>query len=175
MQYLGNVQKTWRKKGLIMALLRSGDAAPDFELPRDGGGSLSLSALRGKPVVLFFYPKDDTRGCTQEAIAFSGLAEEFAAAGVALVGISPDSVKSHDRFVSKHDLTVPLAADEEKAVLNAYGVWVEKSMYGRKYMGVERTTFLIDAHGTIGRVWEKVKVAGHAEDVLAAAKALAAG
>ncbi|MCA1492307.1 peroxiredoxin [Sinorhizobium alkalisoli] len=158
-----------------MALLRSGDTAPDFELPRDGGGSLSLSALRGKPVVLFFYPKDDTKGCTQEAIAFSGLAQEFAALGVVLVGISPDSVKSHDRFVGKHGLTIPLAADEEKVVVDAYGVWVEKSMYGRKYMGVERTTFLIDAQGTIHRVWEKVKVPGHAEEVFAAAKALTAG
>jgi thioredoxin-dependent peroxiredoxin len=175
MQYLGNVQKTWRKKGLIMARLRPGDTAPDFELPRNGGGSISLSALRGKPVVLFLYPKDDTKGCTEEAISFSGLADEFAAAGVALVGISPDSVKSHDRFAKKHDLTVTLAADEEKSVVNAYGVWVEKSMYGRKYMGVERTTFLIDPEGTINRVWEKVKVAGHADEVLAVAKALAAG
>lgn len=158
-----------------MARLRSGDIAPDFELPSDGGGSISLSALRGKPVVLFLYPKDDTKGCTQEAISFSGLAEEFAAAGVALIGISPDSVKSHDRFVNKHGLTVPLAADEERVVVNAYGVWVEKSMYGRKYMGVERTTFLIGKQGVISRVWEKVKVAGHAEEVLSAAKALAAG
>lgn len=158
-----------------MAPLRPGDIAPDFELPRDGDGSVSLSALRGKPVVLFFYPKDDTKGCTVEAISFSSLAEEFAATGVALIGISPDSVKSHDRFARKHDLTVTLAADEEKTVVNAYGVWVEKSMYGRKYMGVERTTFLIEPQGRINRVWEKVKVQGHADEVLAAAKALSAG
>lgn len=158
-----------------MARLRPGDTAPDFELPRDGGGSISLSELSGKPVVLFFYPKDDTKGCTQEAISFSALADEFAAAGIALVGISPDSVKSHDRFAKKHALAVALAADEEKAVVDAYGVWVEKSMYGRKYMGVERTTFLIDPEGTINRIWEKVKVAGHADEVLAAATALATG
>lgn len=158
-----------------MARLRPGDTAPDFELPRDGGGSISLSAFSGKPVVLFFYPKDDTKGCTEEAISFSALAEEFAAAGTALIGISPDSVKSHDRFAKKHALTVALAADEEKTVVDAYGVWVEKSMYGLKYMGVERTTFLIDPQGTINRVWEKVKVAGHADVVLAAAKALASG
>ncbi|APG84552.1 peroxiredoxin [Sinorhizobium americanum] len=155
-----------------MAPLRPGDPAPDFKLARDGGGSISLSALRGKPVVLFFYPKDDTKTCTVEAISFSGLSEDFASAGVALIGISPDSVKSHDRFAKKHDLAVPLAADDDKAVVNAYGVWAEKSMYGRKYMGVERTTYLIDAAGIISRVWEKVKVAGHAEEVLAAAKIL---
>ncbi|OAP42554.1 bacterioferritin [Sinorhizobium glycinis] len=155
-----------------MAPLRRGDPAPDFELARDGGGSISLSALRGKPVVLFFYPKDDTRSCTVEAISFSGLSQEFASAGVALIGISPDSVKSHDRFTKKHDLTVALAADVEKTVVNAYGVWTEKSMYGRKYMGVERTTFLVDPSGIINRVWEKVRVAGHADEVLAAAKAL---
>ncbi|MBB4187428.1 peroxiredoxin Q/BCP [Sinorhizobium terangae] len=155
-----------------MARLGPGDVAPDFELPRDGGGAISLSAHRGKPVVLFFYPKDDTKACTEEAISFSGLAAEFEAAGVALIGLSPDSVKQHDRFAKKHNLTVTLAADEEKNVVNAYGVWVEKSLYGRKYMGVERTTFLINPDGTINRVWEKVRVAGHASEVLAAAKAL---
>lgn len=155
-----------------MARLGPGDVAPDFELPRDGGGSISLSALRGKPVVLFFYPKDDTKACTEEAISFSGLADEFEAAGVALIGLSPDSVKQHDRFAKKHNLTVALAADEEKDVVNAYGVWVEKSLYGRKYMGVERTTFLINPDGTINRVWEKVRVAGHASEVLAAVKTL---
>ncbi|MEY9163669.1 peroxiredoxin Q/BCP [Sinorhizobium fredii] len=158
-----------------MAPLRPGDPAPEFELARDGGGSISLSALRGKPVVLFFYPKDDTKTCTVEAISFSGLSEAFASAGVALIGISPDSVKSHDRFAKKHDLAVALAADEEKTVVNAYGVWAEKSLYGRKYMGVERTTFLIDAAGIINHVWEKVRVDGHAEDVLTAAKALRTG
>ncbi|MGK9199089.1 MULTISPECIES: peroxiredoxin [Sinorhizobium] len=155
-----------------MAGLGQGDIAPEFELPRDGGGSIALAALRGKPIVLFFYPKDDTKACTEEAIAFSALQEEFQEAGIALVGISPDSAKSHDRFTKKHDLTVALGADEDKAVANAYGVWVEKSMYGRKYMGVERTTFLIDRQGVISRVWEKVKVPGHADEVLAAAKAL---
>jgi thioredoxin-dependent peroxiredoxin len=152
--------------------LGQGDIAPEFELPRDGGGSISLAALRGKPIVLFFYPKDDTKACTEEAIAFSARQKEFQEAGIALVGISPDSAKSHDRFTKKHDLTVALGADEDKAVANAYGVWVEKSMYGRKYMGVERTTFLIDRQGVISRVWEKVKVPGHADEVLAAAKAL---
>ncbi|MCA1369829.1 peroxiredoxin [Bradyrhizobium sp. BRP14] len=155
-----------------MAGLGPGDVAPDFELPRDGGGTISLSAVRGRPVVLFFYPKDDTKTCTEEAISFSALAGEFERAGVALIGISPDSAKSHDRFTKKHNLAVALAADEEKAVVNAYGVWVEKSMYGRKYMGVERTTFLIDRQGTIVRVWEKVRVAGHADEVLAAAKTI---
>ncbi|MCG5485664.1 MAG: peroxiredoxin [Sinorhizobium meliloti] len=155
-----------------MAGLGQGDIAPEFELPRDGGGSIALAALRGKPIVLFFYPKDDTKACTEEAIAFSALQKEFQEAGIALVGISPDSAKSHDRFTKKHDLTVALGADEDKAVANAYGVWVEKSMYGRKYMGVERTTFLIDRQGVISRVWEKVKVPGHADEVLAAAKAL---
>ncbi len=155
-----------------MAGLGQGDIAPEFELTRDGGGSIALAALRGKPIVLFFYPKDDTKACTEEAIAFSALQKEFQEAGIALVGISPDSAKSHDRFTKKHDLTVALGADEDKAVANAYGVWVEKSMYGRKYMGVERTTFLIDRQGVISRVWEKVKVPGHADEVLAAAKAL---
>lgn len=155
-----------------MAGLRQGDVAPEFELPREGGGTISLAALRGGPVVLFFYPKDDTKGCTQEAISFSALQEEFQSAGITLVGISPDSAKSHDRFTRKHGLTVALASDEDKVVASAYGVWVEKSMYGRKYMGVERTTFLIDRQGVISRVWEKVKVPGHADEVLAAAKTI---
>ncbi|AHK44441.1 MULTISPECIES: peroxiredoxin [Ensifer] len=155
-----------------MASLTPGDLAPDFTLPRDGGGTISLSALRGRPVVLFFYPKDDTKSCTLEAISFTELASEFAAAGVELIGLSPDSVKRHDRFAKKYDLAVTLAADEERSVVNAYGLWVEKSLYGRKYMGVERTTFLIAADGRIARVWEKVKVNGHANEVLEAAKAL---
>lgn len=155
-----------------MAGLNPGDLAPDFTLPRDGGGSISLSAFRGRPVVLFFYPKDDTKSCTLEAISFTELAPDFAAAGVELIGISPDSVKRHDRFAKKHDLTVTLAADEEKTAINAYELWVEKSLYGRKYMGVERSTFLIAADGRVSRVWEKVKVNGHAQEVLEAAKAL---
>ncbi|RAS16171.1 peroxiredoxin [Ensifer adhaerens] len=155
-----------------MARPGPGDVAPDFTLPRDGGGTISLSALRGRPVVLFFYPTDDTQACTLEAISFSELADDFAAAGIALIGLSPDSVKKHDRFAKKHNLTVPLAADEEKSVVEAYGVWVEKMMYGRKYMGVERSTFLIGADGVVVRVWEKVKVDGHAREVLDAAKAI---
>ncbi|MGD0563327.1 MAG: peroxiredoxin [Roseiarcus sp.] len=149
-----------------------GDAAPDFELPADGGRSVSLSRLRGKPIVLYFYPKDDTSGCTAEAIAFDALRDKFDAAGAVVLGMSPDSAASHAKFKRKHDLSLTLAADESKATLEAYGVWREKSMYGRKYMGVERTTFLIDAAGRVARVWRKVKVAGHAGEVLAAAKAL---
>jgi peroxiredoxin Q/BCP len=122
--------------------------------------------------VLFAYPKDDTPGCTQEAIAFNGLRQAFAAADTALLGISPDTAKRHDRFKAKHELEMPLLADDRQETLQAYGVWVEKSMYGRSYMGVERTTFLIDRDGRIARIWRKVKVAGHAEEVLAAAQAL---
>ncbi len=155
-----------------MAGLAQGDIAPDFELPRDGGGTLKLSDLRGHLVVLFFYPKDDTSGCTTEAIAFSALKEEFAAAGATVVGMSPDSPKSHDKFKAKHNLTVDLVSDEDKKVLEAYGVWTEKSMYGRKYMGVERTTLLVGRDGTVVTIWPKVKVPGHAEAVLEAVRAL---
>lgn len=155
-----------------MAELKEGDKAPDFNLPRDGGGSLSLSSLKGKPVVLYFYPKDDTSGCTAEAIDFSRLKDQFGKIGTEIIGMSPDSGKSHDKFKSKHDLKVHLVADEEKKTLEAYGVWAEKSMYGRKYMGVERTTFLVGKDGRIAKIWNKVKVPGHAEEVLAAAKAL---
>jgi peroxiredoxin Q/BCP len=155
-----------------MAKLEAGMPAPDFALPRDGGGTLSLSDLRGKPAVLYFYPKDDTSGCTREAIDFSALRGEFDAAGALVVGVSPDSAKKHDKFKEKHQLTVDLVSDEEKTTLQAYGVWVEKSMYGRKYMGVERTTVLIGPDGVIVRVWPKVKVPGHAQDVLEAVKAL---
>jgi len=150
----------------------AGASAPDFSLPTDGGGSVSLSALRGRPVVLYFYPKDDTSGCTLEAQTFTQLKPAFDKAGVEIIGISPDSAASHDKFKAKYDLALTLAADEEKEVANAYGVWVEKSMYGRKYMGVERSTFLIDRDGRIARAWTKVKVPGHADEVLAAAKAL---
>lgn len=155
-----------------MPELTVGDKAPAFTLPRDGGETVSLEALAGKPVVLFFYPKDDTSGCTAEAIAFTGLKAEFDKLGVELIGMSPNSVKSHEKFIAKHDLGVALVADEEKSALEAYGVWVEKSMYGRKYMGVERSTFLIGPDGTIAALWRKVKVPGHAEEVLAAARAL---
>jgi peroxiredoxin Q/BCP len=155
-----------------MADLTIGTKAPAFSLPRDGGGTVSLSDFSGKPVVLFFYPKDDTSGCTTESVAFTALADEFAKAGATVIGLSPDSVKSHDKFVKKHNLAVPLAADEEKTVLEAYGVWKEKSMYGKTYMGVERTTVLVGGDGAIAKVWNKVKVAGHAEAVLEAVKAL---
>ena len=148
-----------------------GMEAPDFELPRDGGGTVSLSALRGKKVVLFFYPKDDTSGCTAEAIAFTGLKDEFDKAGAVLLGMSPDKAAKHDKFIAKHDLNVMLASDEEKTTLQDYGVWVEKSMYGRKYMGVERSTFVIGDDGKILKVWRKVKVPGHADEVLDAVKA----
>jgi thioredoxin-dependent peroxiredoxin len=153
-------------------MLQDGDKAPDFELPTDGGEPLELSRLKGKPVVLYFYPKDDTSGCTLEAKDFSKLAAEFRKAGIEVIGVSPDSTESHARFRKKYDLGVRLAADTDKAVANAYGVWVEKSMYGRKYMGVERSTFLIDAKGRIARSWRKVKVPGHAAEVLVAARAL---
>lgn len=147
----------------------TGDQAPDFDLPTDGGGHVSLSGLRGRKVVLYFYPKDDTSGCTVEAKDFTRLAPDFLKAGVAIVGISPDSAASHQKFKAKHGLDIVLAADEAKSVVQDYGVWGERSMYGRTYMGVERSTFLIDEAGRIARVWSKVKVNGHAEEVLAAA------
>ncbi|MDI7863290.1 thioredoxin-dependent thiol peroxidase [Rhizobiaceae bacterium n13] len=155
-----------------MAELRPGDKAPAFELPGNGGQKVSLSTYKGSPVVLFFYPKDDTSGCTIENRDFTALADEFKKAGIVVIGMSPDSPNSHDKFTRKHGLDVVLASDEEKTTLEAYGVWKEKSMYGRKYMGVERTTFLIDANGVVAKIWDKVKVAGHAEDVLKIAKEL---
>jgi peroxiredoxin Q/BCP len=160
-------------KGRPMAeILKAGDPAPGFTLPRDGLGDLSLGDFKGKKLVLYFYPKDDTSGCTAEAIDFNRLAPDFAKAGAAIVGASPDPVKRHDKFRQKYELTFPLIADESKAMLESYGVWVEKSMYGRKYMGVERSTFLIGPDGKIARIWRKVKVPGHADEVLAATKAL---
>ena len=153
-------------------MVRDGDKAPDFELPTESGETVRLSKLKGKPVVLYFYPKDDTSSCTAEAKDFTRLAADFKKAGAQVIGISPDSPESHRKFASKHDLKVRLAADADKAVANAYGVWVEKSMYGRKYMGVERSTFLIDKTGRLAKAWRKVKVTGHADEVLAAAKAL---
>ncbi len=155
-----------------MTELSAGDNAPDFELPRDGGGKLSLASLRGQKVVLYFYPKDDTSGCTAESIDFSALKPDFEKSGAIVLGMSPDSVKSHDKFKTKHKLAVELVADEERKALEAYGVWTEKSMYGRKYMGVERSTFLIGPDGRIARIWRKVKVPGHAAEVLEAARAL---
>ncbi len=151
----------------------SADAkAPDFSLPRDGGGKISLEDLRGKKLVIFFYPKADTPGCTRESIDFSQLRAAFAAAGTELLGVSGDSVKAQDAFKAKHGLAVPLASDEAHTMLERYGVWGEKSMYGKTYMGIVRSTFLVGADGRIARVWRNVKVPGHAEEVLAAAKAL---
>lgn len=169
--YICALDSITRKKGLDMTNLQVGDKAPQFVLPSDGDGTVSLADLCGKKVALFFYPKDDTSGCTAEAIAFTGLQADFEAAGAVIIGMSPDSAKKHDKFKAKHELTVLLASDEDKSTLEAYGVWVEKSMYGRKYMGVERSTFLISEDGTILRIWRKVKVPGHAEEVLEAVRA----
>ncbi len=148
------------------------DIAPDFTLPRDGGGEVTLSEQRGQSVVLFFYPRDDTPGCTKESIGFSEQLQTFADAGAHVFGISRDTVAKHDKFVAKHGLTTPLLSDEGSTVCEDYGVWVEKNMYGRKSMGIERSTFLIDAEGRIARVWRKVKVPGHVDEVLDAVKAL---
>ncbi len=148
------------------------DTAPDFTLPRDGGDDVTLSALRPGKAVLFFYPRDDTSGCTKEAIAFTGMVDAFAKAGVTVMGISKDSVAKHGKFRDKHDLGVALLSDAEGDVCEQYGVWKEKSMYGKKFMGIERSTFLIDGDGKVAQVWRKVKVPGHAEEVLEAAQAL---
>jgi peroxiredoxin Q/BCP len=153
-------------------MIEPGTKAPDFTLPRDGGGTLSLSDLAGKTVVLYFYPKDDTSGCTKEAIAFTELLPEFEAEGAAVLGVSKDSVKKHDKFRDKHELKVTLLSDDESDVCERYGVWVEKSMYGKTYMGIERATFLIDGAGDVREVWRKVKVPGHAEKVLEAVRGL---
>ncbi len=147
-----------------------GDSAPEFTLPGDGASTISLKGLRGKKVVLYFYPKDDTSGCTLEAKNFNDSKAAFAKAGAEIIGVSPDNVASHDKFKKKYDLDFALASDESKAMLEAYGVWVEKSMYGKKYMGVERSTFLIGADGKIAAVWSKVKVPGHVDEVLKAAQ-----
>ncbi|CAM3155304.1 Thioredoxin peroxidase [Sphingomonas antarctica] len=152
-------------------MVEVGEQAPDVALLL-AGGTERLSALTGKPLVLYFYPKDDTPGCTREAQDFTGLAPEFAKAGVRIIGVSKDSAKRHAKFADKYELAVDLAADESGAVCEAFGVWVEKSLYGRQYMGIARATFLIGADGRIAQIWRKVKVAGHADAVLAAAKAL---
>jgi peroxiredoxin Q/BCP len=152
--------------------LSPGDPAPDFDLPGDDG-RVSLGALKGKTVVLYFYPKDDTSGCTAEAQAFTAAAEDFAAAGAVVVGVSKDSAASHGKFRAKYDLKVQLGSAKDDDVVERYGAWVEKSMYGRTYMGIDRSTFLIDRDGVVRRVWRKVKVAGHVAEVLAEAKALA--
>jgi len=152
--------------------LKPGDRAPAFSIPADGGGMAALSSFKGKTVVLYFYPKDDTSGCTREALDFSAKRRAFSGAGAVVIGVSKDSPASHDKFKAKHELGVILGSDMETSVAEAYGVWVEKSMYGRKYMGMERATFLIDPKGVIRKVWRKVKVPGHVEDVLGAAKAI---
>jgi len=153
--------------------LNPGDPAPAFDLPTDDG-RVSLAGLKGKAVVLYFYPKDDTPGCTNEAIAFTAAAADFAKAGAAVVGVSKDSAKKHGKFKAKYDLNVILGADEAGEMIERYGVWVEKTLYGRNYMGIERATFLIDRSGIVRQVWRKVKVAGHATEVLSAVQALAA-
>ena len=152
--------------------IEPGTKAPAFDLPTDDGDAVSLDRLKGRAVVLYFYPKDDTSGCTAEAKAFTEAVDAFAKAGAVVVGVSKDPIKSHGKFRAKYDLKVRLASDEEGTACEAYGVWVEKSMYGRKYMGIERATFLIDGEGVVRRVWRKVKVPGHAEQVLEAVQAL---
>jgi peroxiredoxin Q/BCP len=154
------------------AKLTAGSLAPDFRLPRDGGGEVSLADFKGRKLVLYFYPKADTPGCTRESLAFSALKRKFAAAGTDVLGVSADPVKKQDAFKAKYDLAIPLGSDESHTMLEAYGVWGKKSNYGRTYMGVTRATFLIGPDGRIARIWPKVKVEGHAEEVLAAAKAL---
>jgi thioredoxin-dependent peroxiredoxin len=153
--------------------LAVGSKAPAFKLPRDGGGSVALAEFKGRKLVLYFYPKADTPGCTRESIDFSRLSSDFEKAGTAVLGISADAVAAQDKFRDKHDLKVALLSDETHAMLEAYGVWGKKSMYGRTFMGITRATFLIGADGRIARIWPKVKVDGHAAEVLAAAKALA--
>ena len=146
--------------------LKPGDLAPDFDLSTTGGVRVNLARFKGKRLVLYFYPKDDTSGCTAEALRFSELTDAFAAAGAAILGVSRDSIASHDKFAAKYGLKLLLGSDADGAVTEAYGVWVEKSLYGRKYMGIERATFLIGKDRKIERIWRKVKVAGHAEQVL---------
>lgn len=155
--------------------LSEGQHAPNFELPTNNGGSVKLSALQGAPVIVYFYPKDNTPGCTTEALDFTALKSEFDALDATIIGISPDSVRKHDNFVAKHNLGILLAADEEKEAIEAFGVWVEKKNYGRTYMGVERSTFLIAADGTLSKIWRKVRVRDHAQSVLDATKELVRG
>jgi len=152
--------------------LKVGDKAPSFDMPTDGGGTVSLSSLAGRSVVLYFYPRDDTSGCTKEACDFRDSVPNFGRIDATVIGVSRDSVASHDKFKKKHTLPFALASDADGKTSAAYGTWVEKSMYGRKYMGMERATFLIDDKGVIRAIWRKVKVPGHVADVLKAAKAL---
>ncbi len=153
--------------------LTIGDAAPDFTLPASGGRTVSLAGLKGKPFVLYFYPRADTPGCTKEACAFQEALPQLGATGVTVIGISKDSLKAIDKFAEKFSLTFPLASDPQTTTIAAYGAWVKKSMYGREYMGIERSTVLVDSKGKIARIWPKVKVPGHAADVLKAVQALA--
>lgn len=148
-----------------------GDKAPDFTLPTDGNGSVTLAKLKGKKIVLYFYPKDDTSGCTAEACAFRDMFPRFKKMDAVVIGVSRDSVAKHDKFKKKYELPFTLGADEDGKVTEKYGVWVQKSLYGRKYMGIERATFLIDEKGVIRQIWHKVKVPGHADEVLAAVNA----
>ena len=152
--------------------LNEGDPAPDFTMPASGGRTVSLSALRGRPFVLYFYPKADTPGCTKEACAFQEALPQLGGIGIEVIGVSRDKMKPIEKFAEKYGLRFPLASDAETQVAEAYGVWVEKSMYGRKYMGMERSTFLIDKEGRIARIWPKVKIDGHAAEVMEAAQAL---
>ena len=151
-------------------MAQEGDMAPDFTLPRDGGGTVTLADLKGSKVVLYFYPRDDTPGCTTEAVEFTGLGDAFQTAGAQVIGVSKDTVAKHDKFIAKHDLGVILASDAEGDVCERYGVWVEKNMYGKVSMGIERATFLIDADGRIAKAWRKVKAKGHAAEVLDAVR-----
>ena len=153
-----------------MTELQIGDKAPDFTLPTDGGGEVSLAQLNGQKVVLYFYPKDDTPGCTKESCSFNENLSAFNKMNVQVIGLSKCSVKKHDKFKAKYDLNFPLASDENNQTCEAYGTWVEKNMYGKKYMGIERTTFLIDEQGKIAHIWRKVKVPNHVEDVMSVAK-----
>jgi peroxiredoxin Q/BCP len=155
-------------------VLKLGDPAPPFDLPTAGGGRVSLASLKGKRVVLYFYPKDDTPGCTLEALNFTEKAKSFAAANAIVLGVSRDSVAKHDKFAAKHGLKVQLGADETGEVTDAYGVWGEKKLYGRTFMGIERATFLIDTTGKVAHVWRKVRVPGHVEDVLQVVNAMTA-
>jgi thioredoxin-dependent peroxiredoxin len=152
--------------------VEAGQAAPDFDLPTDGGGRVRLGDFKGRPLVLYFYPRDDTPGCTKEAQGFAEAYPEFQAAGIRVLGISKDSTASHDRFKAKYDLPFPLASDEAGGVVEAYSSWVEKSRYGKNYMGIDRSTFLIDGQGTLRRIWRQVSVPGHVAEVLDAARAL---
>jgi peroxiredoxin Q/BCP len=163
---------SWRGKTEDAMALAEGDKAPDFTMPASGGRTVSLKGMKGKPFLLYFYPKADTPGCTKEACAFQEALPQLGKIGIEVIGVSKDKMKPIEAFAAKYGLKFPLASDEDIAVAKAYGVWVEKSLYGRKYMGMERASFLVDKAGKIARIWPKVKVEGHAAEVLAAAKAL---